>query len=67
MQIRTVASYARLPPLNQSFGSPLVKTKMRDELRNLAMVNLRATDTLSLVRVSCFSDRENLLVMKTNA
>ena len=61
--INTVASYARLPSLNQNFASKFVITKITEELINLANVNLTATDTLSLVRVSCFSARENFLKM----
>jgi len=36
---------------------------MTEELRKRAMVNLMATETFSLVRVSCFSANENLLII----
>ena len=65
--MRMVASYANDPPLNQFFGSGLVKTRITEELRKRAIVNLMATETFSFVRVSCDSPIENLLITKTIA
>ena len=58
-----MASYAKLPPLNQSFGSSLVITKMMDEFKNLAIVSLMATETFIFVKVSWFSESENFLTI----
>jgi hypothetical protein len=38
---------------------------MTEEFRKRAMVSLIATDTFSLVNVSCCSAIENLLIMKS--
>lgn len=64
--ISTVASYAKLPFLNHRSASWLTKSSTNDELRNLAIVSLTATETFTFVRVLCSSRVENLLMTKTS-
>jgi len=65
--ISTVASYAKLPLLNHRLASSLTKSRTNDELRNLAIVSLTATETFRFVRVLCSSRVENLLMTKTSS
>ena len=61
--ISTVASYTS-PALSNHLVAPLklMIKRSREELINLAIVNLRPTDTLSLVILGCLSLTVSLLI-----
>ena len=62
--ISVVAVDAMLPFLNQSLASAWTYSNTKDEFKNLAIVNLIATDTFKLVWVLCYSYWENFRITK---